>query len=394
MKDGSLSVWSHTQGVYQLRGALAEVMRMDPRAVTVSHVEGAGCYGHNGADDAALDAALLARAVPGRPVKVQWMRDDEFAWEPFGSAMLMQLSAGLSADGSIVDWRHELWSNGHSHRPGRPGGVNLLAAWHLAAPFRPAPPRGGTQPAGAEDRNAVPLYDFPRLKVVRHLVRDMPLRTSALRTLGAHANVFALESFMDELAAAAEVDPVAFRIRHMADPRARAVIETAAAKAGWKPGSKGDGVRGRGMGFARYKNLSCYVACVADVEIDRRTGAVFVSRIVAAADAGQIINPKGLAMQIEGGIVQAASWTLKESVAFDRTNVTSRDWAGYPILTFPEAPRVDVHLLGRREEKPLGSGEASSGPAAAAIANAVGNALGRRVRDLPLSPGRIRAAMR
>jgi len=389
-RDGKLRVWSHSQGVHQLRGALATVLKLDPRSIVVSHVEGAGCYGHNGADDAALDAALLARAVAGRPVRLQWMRDDEFAWEPFGSAMVMRLSAGLAADGGIVDWRHELWSNSHNNRPGAAGGVNLLAARLLAEPLRPAPVRGAARPAG-EDRNAWPLYDFPNQRIVRHLIREMPLRTSALRTLGAYANVFALESFMDELAATAAADPVEFRLRHLKDPRARTVIETAAAKAEWKPGFRSDGVHGRGFGFAKYKNSSCYVACVADIVLDRRTGRVGVNRVVAAVDAGQIINPNGLSMQIEGGIVQSTSWALKEAVRFDRTRVTSRDWSSYPILTFREAPEVEVHLLDRPEEPPLGSGEAASGPAAAAIANAVSNALGSRIRDLPLDPERIRA---
>jgi nicotinate dehydrogenase subunit B len=386
MQKGRMHVWSHTQGVYPLRDSLAEVLKLDPQAVVVEHVEGAGCYGHNGADDVALDAALLARAVPGRPVQVQWTRGDEGAWEPFGSAMVMQLSAGLAADGTIVDWQHEVWSNAHSSRPGRSGRVNLLAAWHLAEPAAPYLPR-----SGGEDRNAAPPYELPNLKVVRHLVREMPLRTSALRTLGAYANVFALESFMDELALEAGADPVAFRLRHLRDPRARAVIETAAEKARWKPGFKSDGRHGRGFGFSRYKNLACYVACAAEVAVDRRTGEVRVLRVVAAADAGQIVNPNGLAMQIEGGIVQSASWTLKEAVDFDRSQVTSLDWSSYPILTFPEAPKVEVYLLDRPDEQFLGSGEASSGPAAAAIANAVGNAMGRRFRDLPLLAERIRA---
>ncbi len=393
MNEGKLRVWSCTQGVYQLRRDLAAVMGLDARSVAVSYAEGAGCYGHNGADDAALDAALLARAVPGRPVKVQWMREDEFAWEPYGSAMVMQLSAGLSADGDIVDWRHEVWSNGHNNRPGLAGGVNLLAAWYLAEPFQPAPVRGIPQPAGGDDRNAVPLYDFPNQKVIRHLIREMPLRTSALRTLGGYGNVFALESFMDELAGAAGEDPVRFRLRYLKDPRGRAVIQTAAARAAWEAGFKSDGAHGRGFAFAKYKNLACYVACVADVTVDRKTGHVAVDRVTAAADAGQIINPQGLSMQIDGGIVQSASWTLKEAVRFDRVKVLSRDWAGYPILTFPEAPRVDIHLLDRPDEKPLGSGEASTGPAGAAIANAVGNALGRRFRDLPLTPERVKAAI-
>src|SRR6185369_16636064 len=389
MKGGNLRVWSHTQGVFPLRRDLATVLKLAPGSIRISHREGAGCYGHNGADDVALDAALLARALPGRPVKVQWMRDDEFAWEPFGSAMVMQLSAGLAPDGSIVDWRHEIWSTSHNCRPGLGGGVNLLAAWYLEEPFRPTPPRGIPQPAGGEDRNSVPLYDFPNQRVVKHLIREMPLRTSALRALGAYGNVFALESFMDELAIESGADPVEFRLRYLKDPRARAVIELAALKSEWKPGFKSDGTHGRGLGFARYKNLCCYVACVADVTIDRKTGRVRVTRVVAAADAGQVINPKGLEMQLEGGIIQSTSWTLGEAVSFDRERVTSCDWQSYPILTFPDVPRVEIHLINRPDEKPLGSGEASSAPAGAAIANAVSNALGRRVRNLPLDPGEV-----
>jgi nicotinate dehydrogenase subunit B len=245
-------------------------------------------------------------------------------------------------------------------------------------------------PAGGADRNALPIYDFPNQKIARHLIKEMPLRTSALRALGAYANVFAIESFMDELAGAAGIDPIEFRLRHLKDQRARTVIETAAAKASWKPGFKSDGTHGRGFGFAKYKNLSCYVACIADVIVDSRTGATRVSRVVAAADAGQVINPKGLEMQIEGGIIQSISWTLKEAVKFNREKVTSRDWSSYHILTFPEMPRVEVHLLNRPDEKPLGSGEASQGPAAAAVVNAVSSALGRRVRDVPLSVERIK----
>jgi CO/xanthine dehydrogenase Mo-binding subunit len=386
IKDKKLRVWTHSQGVYPLRRNLATVMKMDPEDVIVSHVEGSGCYGHNGADDAAFDAVLLARELPGRPVKVQWMRDDEFAWSPFGSAMVMQVSAGLAADNSIADWQYELWSNAHSGaRPGRPGGINLLAAWNLAKPFAPSQPRPVPIPPGAEDRNALPIYDFPNQKIVRHLVKEAPLRTSALRALGAYANVFAIESFMDELAAAAGIDPIAFRLRYLKDPRARAVIETAASKASWKPGFKSDGTKGRGFGFAKYKNLACYFACVADVEIDRKTGGVSVRRVVGAADAGQIINPKGLEMQLEGGIIQSVSWTLKEAVTFDKAKVTSRDWLGYPILTFSEVPEIEVHLIDRPEERALGSGEASLGPTAAAVINAVSSALGRRIRHLPIS---------
>src|SRR5262249_18726423 len=238
-----------------------------------------------------------------------------------------------------------------------------------------------------------PLYDFPNVKVTKHFIAEAPLRTSALRTLGGYANVFALESFMDELALAAGVDPVEFRLRHLKDPRARAVIESVAQRAGWQLSSRGDGARGRGIGFARYKNLACYCAVVAHVDVDRKTGRVRVSRAVAAADAGQIVNPDGVVNQIEGGIIQSASWTLKESVRFDRTRVTTRSWADYPILRFGEVPAVEVVLIDQPAERFLGVGEGSQGPAAAAIANALANATGKRLRALPFTPERVKKAL-
>jgi nicotinate dehydrogenase subunit B len=307
--------------------------------------------------------------------------------------MVMQVKAALGSDGKIANWDYEVWSNSHSTRPQSTDGTNVLAAWYLAEPQKMGPPTSPPQPAGGGDRNAIPLYDFPRQQVIHHFVQDMPIRVSALRTLGAYANVFALESFMDELAAAAGVDPVAFRLAHLTDPRARAVIETAAKKAGWKDGEKGDGTRGRGIGFAKYKNLACYVAVVAEVEVDRSNGTVRVPRATAAVDAGLIINPDGLVSQIEGGIVQSVSWTLKEEVRFDRSGILARDWASYPILTMPEAPKVEVELINRMNERPLGAGEGSQGPAVAAVANAFASATGKRIRDLPLNPARVKAAL-
>jgi len=308
--------------------------------------------------------------------------------------MLARAKASLDANGKIVDWVYEVWSNTHSTRPAAPGGDNnLLASWYLAEPSQPGPPTNIPQPAGGGDRNAVPLYDFPNQRVVNHLITGMPLRVSALRTLGAYANVFAAESFMDELAVAAGQDTAAFRLAHLSDQRARAVIQTVTRRAGWKPDEKGDGTRGRGVAFAKYKNLATYVAVVAEVEIDRRTGRVRVPRAFAAADAGQNINPDGLANQIEGGMIQSTSWTLHEAVRFDRNGITSRDWSGYPILTMPEVPEIVVTLLDRNVEKPLGAGEASQGPMAAAIANAFANATGHRLRDLPFSPERVQAAL-
>jgi len=393
LSNGKMTVWTHSQGVFPLRGNLAMALKMPAENIRCIHAEGSGCYGHNAADDVALDAALLARAAAGRPVRVQWMRADEFLWEPFGPAMVMKVRAALSPAGRIADWNYELWSNTHSTRPSEPGGDNLLASWYLAEPQRPAPPRMMPQPAGGGDRNAVPLYDFPRQRIVNHLIREMPLRVSALRSLGAYANVFATESFMDELALLANADPVAFRLAHLKDARARAVIEAVAKKAGWKPGERGDGSKGRGIGFAKYKNLATYVAVIADVEIDRASGRIAVPRVYAAADAGQIVNPDGLENQIEGGIVQSTSWTLKEEVKFDPTEIRSRDWDTYPILTMPEVPLVEVELIDRPEERSLGAGEAAQGPAAAAIANAFAAATGKRLRDLPLTPARVKAVL-
>jgi len=392
-RDGKLTVWSHTQGVFPLRSDLAKALALPAADVRVVHREGSGCYGQNGADDVALDAALVARATKGRPVKLQWTREDEFAWEPFGSAMAMHLEAALDADGNVVDWSHEVWSHTHSTRPGDPDGCNLLASWHLETPLKPGPARAIPQPSGGGDRNAVPLYSFPQQKIVSHLLPEMPVRVSALRTLGAYANVFALESFIDELAAAAGADPIAFRLRHLKDPRARAVIEAVAGSAGWTPNAKGDGRRGRGIGFAKYKNLAVWCAVIADVDVDAATGVVRVPKLWAAADAGMIVNPDGFANQIEGGCIQSTSWTLRESVPYDTTRILARSWTDYPILRMPDVPAVDVKLIDRPDERPLGVGEGSQGPAAAAIANAFAHATGRRLRDLPFTPERVKTAL-
>jgi len=392
-KDGQCTVWTHSQGVFPLRAELAKTLKVPPASIRCIHTEGSGCYGHNGADDVALDAALLARAAPGRAVRLQWMRDDEFAWEPYGPAMSMHAKASLDGEGRIVDWNYEVWSNSHSTRPESTTGANVLAAWYLAEPQQMGPPTSPPQPAGGGDRNSIPLYDFPNQRVVHNFIQPMPIRVSALRTLGAYANVFALESFMDELALAAGADPIAFRLAHLKDPRGRAVIEKVAAMAGWKAGEKGDLARGRGIGFAKYKNLSCYCAVIADVEVDRGSGRVRVARAWSAADAGIVINPDGLSNQIEGGIIQSTSWTLHEEVKFDKHGILSRDWSTYPILTMPEVPKVEVALIDRPEERALGAGEGSQGPAVAAIANAFAHASGKRIRDLPFYPERVKAVL-
>jgi CO/xanthine dehydrogenase Mo-binding subunit len=318
------------------------------------------------------------------------MREDEFAWEPFGSPMVVRMQATLGADGGVATWTHDLWSHGHSTRPGGKGGVNLLAAWHLGKPVAAARPGNPPLPGGGSHRNAAPLYDFPQQRVTNHLIRAAPLRTSALRSLGGHVNVFAIESFMDELAHAADADPVEFRLRHLKDARARAVIEKAAAMAAWRPREQGDGERGRGIGFARYKNLGCYAAVIVEVAVAE---TVRVTRAWAAVDVGQVINSDGVVNQIEGGIVQTISWTLKERIDYDAHAVTTRNWDTYPILTFPEVPEIEVAFIDRPELPPLGAGEGMQGPTAAAIGNACYNALKVRLRDMPFTRERLISAL-
>ena len=382
-------VWTHSQGVYLLRADLALVVKLPVENITVEHIEGAGCYGHNAADDVALDAVLLAKAAAGRPVRVQWTREDEMSHAPFGAAMAIEIEADLNPQGEIVDWRHSIWSNGHAARPGRAAQPALLAATELANPF---PRMISTNPpqanGGGGDRNSVPLYDFPSWQIKSHRLLTMPVRTSALRTLGAQGNVFAIESFIDELCAERGDDPVDFRLRHLGDARARDVIRAVAKRASWRP-AKRDGV-GHGIGFARYKNTGAYCAAVAEIE-----GAedISVKRLTIAVDVGEAINPDGVINQIEGGAIQATSWVLKERVRFDSERITSNTWGGYPILRFSEVPEVEVEVIPRPDMEPLGAGEAAHGPVTAAIANAVFDALGLRVRDLPITRDSLIAAM-
>ncbi len=387
--EGLLTIWSHTQGVYPDRKAIAEMLHLPLNRVRCIHVEGSGCYGHNGADDAAADAALLAARMPGRPVRVQWMREQEHTWEPFGPAMLVDVRASLDSGGRIADWSYEVWSNTHAMRPG-PAGA-LLAARHIESTFPPMQPHPLPQPEGGGDRNAIPAYELPKARVMHHFLPQMPLRVSALRSLGAHMNVFAIESFIDELAAAAGTDPVMFRLQHLQDERAREVINAAAEEFRWairEPPTQGNGY---GFGFARYKNLAAYCAIAMQVRVDPDSGQVHVLRVAAAVDTGQVVNPDGVRNQIEGGILQSLSWTLFERVTFDRTRVTSCDWSGYPILRFDAVPEsVSIRILDRAGMPFLGCGEAAQGPAAAAVANAVANATGIRSRDLPLDRARRR----
>ncbi|MGH6980231.1 MAG: molybdopterin cofactor-binding domain-containing protein, partial [Stellaceae bacterium] len=327
--DGHLTVWTHCQGVYPLRAALARTLKLDPLQISVQHVQGAGCYGHNGADDAAADAAVIAMLKPGVPVRVRWRREEEFVYEPKAPAMVVKVRALVDADGKPSDWTAEIWSGNHN---GRPGGGNPLLAGEALPDQVPLPPAGEVPEAngGGATRNAVPLYDIPATRIIHHLVSETPVRVSSLRGLGATTNVYALEGAIDELAERAGRDPVEYRLSITADKRARATIEKVAAMARWNPKEAGGAGRGRGIAFARYKNRAAYSAVVVELDVDEE---IHLRHVWCATDAGLVINPDGAINQLEGGIIQSASWVLKEQVRFDN-GVSSIDWETYPVLKF------------------------------------------------------------
>jgi nicotinate dehydrogenase subunit B len=388
----SATIWSGTQGSYLLRASLADLLKVPSDRVRVVWTEASGCYGHNGADDAAADAALMSQAV-GKPVRVQWMRHDEHGWDPKGPAMVIDVRGGLDAQGNVAAWDYNVLTTTHSTRPGGNAG-NLLAAQLIAN----QPPKLG---AGGGDRNARHNYTFANNRVTVRWLEQSVIRPSALRGLGAPANVFANESFMDEMAAAAQADPVQFRLRALKDPRAIAVLQRVAELSQWKPRAgkraatkRSDVASGRGIAFLQYENENTYVATVADVEVNRRTGAIRVSRVFVAHDCGLIINPDGLRNQIEGATIQTISRTLKEQVKWDHAGVTTVDWATYPILTFAEVPEsITVALINHPELPALGAGEAAACAVPAAIANAVCDATGVRLRAIPFTPDRVKTAL-
>jgi nicotinate dehydrogenase subunit B len=391
-ENGELTVWTATQGVFPNRVAIAEMVGLPAEKVRLIHTHGAGCYGHNGADDAGGDAAFIAMAMPGVPIRVQWMREQEHTWEPYGNAMKTKLSATLDASGNIVGWHHDLWSNLHSSRPG-PAGA-LLAGRLSSKHFQLGEAKLQISSSGNGDRNAIPLYDIPNQRVNWHFIPDMPVRVSSLRGLGAYCNVLSIESLMDELALAAGADPVEYRLRHLKDPRAIKVIEVAAEKFGWGNASMPEG-RGRGFAFAQYKNHAAYLAIAMEAEVDPSTGDIKLSHIVTAVDCGEAVAPDNIILQTEGGVLQAMSWTLYEAVQFDDTRITSSDWSSYPILRFSAVPdSIDVHIVDRPGSAYLGVAEAAQGPTGGAIANAIRDATGKRMYDLPFSRDRVKAALR
>ncbi|MFC7474129.1 molybdopterin cofactor-binding domain-containing protein [Dankookia sp. GCM10030260] len=388
--DGeTVTVWTHTQGPYNLRADLAKALRCAPDKVVVQHREGAGCYGHNGADDVALDAVLAARAVPGIPVRMLWSRAEEVGWSPFSPAMLVDVEADLDAAGNIAAWRSHIISNGHSSRPGRAPEPTLLSAAMLAEPFPVKPSINPPMAAGGgAPRNGVPLYAFLAKQVETTRLLEMPVRTSALRGLGATINVWAIESLLDEAAALAGTDPLEYRLRHLDDPRAVAVLARVAAMSNWRERSRREGW-GMGLGFARYKNTGAWAAVVAEVEARER---VYCRRLWIAGDVGEVVNPDGVVNQFEGGAIHGTSVALREEVRFDRRRILSDSWEEFPILRFSEVPKVAVDIIARPDQPFLGAGEASMAPTIAAIAGGIHQALGVRPRALPFTPSNLAKA--
>jgi len=390
-EDGALKVWTHSQGPAVLRDWIARALGLDVSAVTVFHRQGAGAYGHNTADDAAFDAAYLATRMPARTVRVQWSREDEFLAAPISTAMAIELRAVLDADNRPADWTIEIWSPPHAQRPGMNGNANLAGA--SALPNAPTLKELGDVPderGGGATRNAVAIYDMPRHRQIHHLLPEVPIRTSSLRGLGAWANVYAIESFIDELAEIAGEDPVTYRLSLLSDPRARRVVETAAQMSGWFERHRLPEGCARGFGFARYKNIASFAAVVAEIEV---TDEIKLRRVWCAADAGLVITPDGARNQLEGGIIMGASFVMKEQVRFADGRVANTTWQDYPILRFSEVPEIEIAVIDAPNEPALGLGEASVGPTGAAIGNALARVLGKRVRELPLTRERIMATL-
>lgn len=387
IKDGKLTCWTASQATHALRRQLAQMLSMSEADVRCIYVEGSGCYGRNGHEDAAGDAALLARAV-GRPVRVQWMRADEHGWDPKGPPTLIDLEAGFDARGNVVAWRGEFFVPNGAAEP----------AWLLPARLAGLPHTTDLEPGGITQDSAVP-YDFPNVYTVCHRLASTPFRPSWIRSPGRMQNTFANESFLDEVIVAAGADPLQFRLAHLKDPRGADLLQRLARLANWTPhkpsprSGGGNVMKGRGLSYVHYELVRTYVGVVADVEVERSSGKIRVTRVAVAHDCGQIINPDGLRNQIEGNVVQTVSRTLIEELKFDRSRVTSLDWASYPILQFPDVPDIDIALIDRPNEVPWGAGEPSASVTPAAISNAVYNATGKRLRSVPFTPDRVRAAL-
>jgi nicotinate dehydrogenase subunit B len=381
-KEGKLTCWTASQATHLLRKQLAQMFGAPPEDIRCIYIDGSGCYGRNGHEDAAADAALIAKAMD-RPVRVQWMRADEHGWDPKGPPTLLDYRAAIGADGSVLAWESEVFI------PDAPKTIQVpLVAAELARL-----PTDTAHPGNIHQALAIP-YQFPNIKVTAHRLAETPFRPSWIRTPGRMQNTFGNETFLDELARAVGADPIEFRIRHLNDPRGVELLQRLSQAAHWqpakpRPAGSGDIVPGRGVAFVKYELVRTYVGVVADVEVNKATGQIRVVRFTVAHDCGQIINPDGLRSQIEGNVIQTVSRTLIEDLQFDRSTVTSLDWASYPILTFPDVPDVVIELIDRPKEKPWGAGEPTAAVVPSAISNAVFDAIGVRLRSVPFVPQKV-----
>ena len=384
-EDNRINLWSHSQGVFKLREQICKSLNLDLNQLRIIHSPGAGCYGHNGADDVAFDAALIAHEL-GITARVVWSRADELTHSPMGSASLVELSAQITNDGQITNWHAQVWSNTHLNRPGWGDGVNLLGYWSAFGEHLKPTPKDVPLPTGGGLRNVIPPYKLDALRVEHHFIEDSSVRVSALRSLGAHANVFAIESFMDELAEQIKMDPLSFRLLNIKDQRAKAVIERVADISNFKNRGEAGSSIGLGLAYSQYKNHAGHCAVVIQVEV---THKVNVQKIWVCVDAGNIIHKDGLLNQIEGGVIQSLSWTLKESVKWDESAITTSDWETYPILGFDEIPEIQIELIENSQNPSLGAGEVAAGPTAAALSNALSHALGVKFRHMPFTTDNV-----
>ena len=389
VKADGATVWTASQGTHGNQGSFARFLGLPKDKVRMIYLDGAGCYGMNGHEDCAADAAIMSRAV-GRPVRVQWMREDEHGFDPKGPPQLLDLSASIDAEGRIKNWRTEMW----------------LPQATRGLPFAPmlGPAEAGLdQPTGFSTgqiaQNGDPPYAAGSMNVVVHWLRDTPLRPAPIRSPGKPGNCYATESFYDELAAAAKLDPLAMRIKGLSDPRGLELLQRLGAMMKWEsrpspgPDRAGPVAHGRGVSYVHYKHNETYVAMGMQVAVERATGRIIVEKVFCTHDCGQIINPDGVRAQIEGNVLQTLSRVLMEEIKFDRSKVTSVDWASYPIMRFTETPQLEIELIDRPTEPPLGAGEAACAPVGAALGNAVFDATGIRLRELPMTPERVKAAL-
>lgn len=383
--DNKLTLHSHSQGIYPLRESIADSFGLETEHVEITHVPGSGCYGHSGADDAAFEACLVARALPDTPILLKWTREDEHAWEPYAPAMAVDLAANVT-DGKVTAYSADVFSDTHRGRPrpgpNRTGPARLLANHFRADPIGPIPASPNLGRHAGMHRNLEPIYNFPKSRLVKNLVRDLPLRTSAMRCLGAAVNILALESFMDEIARQQSVSPIAFRRSHLDDPRALAVLSELERQIETRP-DLADGV-GRGIAYAQYKNQMTRVGVCVELTVNDHAEVQLLEALIVA-DAGRIVDADGLTAQLEGGFLQGASWVLYEQVDWDRDGIQSRDWDSYPVIRFDNVPNIKVQLLDQPDMPSVGAGEASPGPTMAAIANALFEATGLRMRRMPFT---------